>query len=110
MRIWSHGGKPNREGVEGQGGGGEAEMGRDTEGDRQGVVHTFGICDKSSRVALSVLSCVFARGECGPARLRRGRSVQLQGRRGRQVSGPRGSPGLPRGRGWTRARAGSGLF
>lgn len=27
-------------------------------------------CDKSSRVALSVFSCVFACGECGPVRLR----------------------------------------
>lgn len=45
------------------------------------MVHTFGICDKSSRAALSVFSRVFARGECGPARLRGSRSAQLQGRR-----------------------------
>lgn len=37
-------------------------------------------CNKSSRVALSVFSCVFACGKCGPVRLRGCRFAQLQGR------------------------------
>lgn len=36
--------------------------------------------DESSRVALSVFSCVLACGECGPVRLRGSQSVQLQTR------------------------------
>lgn len=53
-------------------------------------------CDKSSR-ALSVFSCVFACGECGPVRLRGSR---FTGQTGRYVFRPRGAHSPPQGL-WT---------
>lgn len=81
--IWSHGGRSKREkrGVRERESGGQTRSGS----------HIWQVtsCDKSSRGGLSVFSCVFACGECGP--------VQLQRQTGRYVFRPRGAHSPPQG-------------